>query len=201
MNHWHTDDLQQLNAKIWEALRGAVDDEGSPFHTSALATAEKGICRVRTVVLRAVTPAARSLAFYTDIRSSKIAQISDNRFISWLFYDAGQQIQIRAEGEATIHQGTDVARQAWQQIRLSSRLNYLTEFAPGTGLEKPSSGLPETLLEGNLTAEALEPGWQNFALVETKISRFDWLYLAARGHRRAELVWTGKDFTGHWLTP
>src|SRR5262245_38350327 len=175
MESWHTDDLQQLKAKIWEALRDAVDDEGSPFHTPALATTDKGICRVRTVVLRAVTPAARSLSFYTDIRSPKIAQISDNRFVSWLFYDAGQQVQIRAEGEAMIHQGDEAARQAWQQSRLSSRLNYLTEFAPGTVMETPSSGLPETLLEGNLTTVALEPGWQNFAIIQTTISRFDWL--------------------------
>ena len=201
MNHWHTDDLQQLKAKIWGALCDGVDDEGSPFHTPALATCDKGICKVRTVVLRAVTPAARSLSFYTDIRSPKIAQISENSFVSWLFYDVGQQVQIRVEGEAIIHQGTDAARQAWQQIPLSSRLNYLTEFAPGTVIEKPSSGLPETLFEGNLTAEALESGWQNFALIETTISRFDWLYLTDRGHRRAEFVWTGKDFAGHWLTP
>ena len=201
MTHWNTEELQHLKERIWEGLCGAVNDESAPFHTPALATSDKGICKVRTVVLRAVTPTARSLSFYTDIRSPKIAQISENSFVSWLFYDVGQQVQIRAEGEAVIHYGDEAARQAWQQIRFSSRLNYLTEFAPGTVLEKPSSGLPETLLEGNLTAETLEPGWQNFALIQTTISRFDWLHLAAGGHRRAELVWTGKDFTGHWLTP
>jgi 3-hydroxyisobutyrate dehydrogenase len=100
-----------------------------------------------------------------------------------------------------IHHGDETARQAWQQTPSSSRLNYLTEFAPGTVLEKPSSGLPEVLLERNLTAEESESGWQNFALIETTISRFDWLHLTTRGHRRVEFVWTGEDFIGHWLTP
>src|SRR5262249_30999703 len=103
MVDWHTDDLQQLKARIWKALRHGADDADSAFHTPAFATSDNGLCRVRTVVLRSVTPAERRLSFYTDIRSPKIAQIVGNPFISWLFYDAGQKIQIRAEGNAFIH--------------------------------------------------------------------------------------------------
>ena len=146
-------------------------------------------------------PAERRLSFHTDNRSPKIAQIGNNRFVSWLFYDAEQKVQIRAEGEAIIHHGDEAARRAWHHSQLSSRLIYLAEATPGTKVDEPSSGLPDELLERTPTAEELEAGWQNFALIQTIIFHFDWLYLSARGHRRAEIVWSGGDFSGRWLIP
>ena len=201
MRGWDTDDLEQLKERIWEALGSGADDVDSPFHTPALATSDNGLCRVRTVILRSVQPAERRLSFHTDIRSPKIAQIGKNRFVSWLFYDATQKIQIRAEAEAIIHYGDEAARQVWHLSPLSSRLIYLIGAVPGTAIDEPLSGLPDELLERTPTAEELEAGWQNFALIQTTISLFDWLYLSSRGHRRAEFIWSGEDFSGHWLIP
>ncbi len=199
MTDWQTTDLQRLKESLWEALYAGGQNAHSPFHTPAFATSDNGLCRVRTVVLREVVAAERSLIFHTDMRSPKIAQIQEHRLVSWLFYDAEQQIQIRAEGEAFIHYDDEAARQAWHHSLLSSRLNYLAESAPGTIVDAPLSGLPDALIERSPTAEEAEAGWQHFALVQTVISHFDWLYLSAGGHRRAEFVWTGEGFTGHWL--
>ena len=49
------------------------------------------------------------------------------------------------------------------------------------------------------TKEQSEEGYKNFTVIQCKIKSIEWLYLAAKGHRRARL-----DLEKHkniWLVP
>ena len=66
-----------------------------------------------------------------------------------------------------------------------SRQCYLGEFAPGTIAAKPTSGLSEMIDNSEYSIEESEIGYKNFCVIETYIKSIEWLYLAAKGHRRA----------------
>ena len=49
------------------------------------------------------------------------------------------------------------------------------------------------------TMEQSEEGYKNFAVIKCKIESIEWLYLAAKGHRRAKFdLENAKD---EWLVP
>jgi pyridoxamine 5'-phosphate oxidase len=200
-----TDNRDQLLHEIWEMLHKGATDSQHPFYTPALATVSKHGAAVRTVVLREVDPANRLLVCHTHAASMKVAQLTANPATSWLFYSAPDKIQIRAEGQTTLHHNDEFARRIWEQSRVSSLRGYLTQLPPGAWLiGKPVSGLPAEFEDRLPTREEAEAGWQNFAVIATKIERLDWLYLGegGRGQRRAEF--TLQPEGGHslmWIIP
>ena len=56
---------------------------------------------------------------------------------------------------------------------------------PGTVSDKPTSGLIVNLIILILLKEESEAGYKNFCVIKCKIKSIEWLYLAAKGHRRA----------------
>ena len=49
------------------------------------------------------------------------------------------------------------------------------------------------------TKEQSEEGYKNFTVIQCKIKSIEWLYLAAKGHRRAKFdLDNNKD---NWLVP
>ncbi len=185
------DDLDACRAETFRLLARGVADRRSAFHTPALATVTpSGEPRVRTVVLRAFEPAPRRLRLHTDARSGKFAELSANPSAALHIYDPGSQIQVRLLGQAALHTGDAVADAAWQACRPQSRLCYATLPAPGTPIAAP------------LPAPASEAGGRaHFAVVLFSLDQFEWLWLAAAGHRRARFDWTGADWRGNWLAP
>ncbi len=198
--HYH--DLDAVRGEAFALIAGGVRDRDSPFHTPVLATlGVDGFPAARTVVLRGFDAAARVLTVHTDRRSTKIADLAANPRVSFCFYDAGRKIQVRAIGEASVHIGDDVAAAAWERVAAFSRRCYLGA-PPGALSDTPTSGLPADL-EGRAPAwEESEPGFAHFAVIRATIHRLDWLYLAAKGQRRARLDWD-PDGTLHatWLAP
>ena len=49
------------------------------------------------------------------------------------------------------------------------------------------------------TKEQSEEGYKNFAVIQCKIKSIEWLYLAAKGHRRAKFDLESNKDT--WLVP
>ena len=81
-----------------------------------------------------------------------------------------------------------------------SRKCYLVENGPGTISEKPTSGLNTRFNNFDFTKKESESGYKNFCVIKCKIKSIEWLYLAAKGHRRALIDFKGtKKFT--WLIP
>ena len=49
--------------------------------------------------------------------------------------------------------------------------------------------------------EESEIGYKNFCVIETYIKSIEWLYLAAKGHRRAYFNLNKKQLENKWLIP
>ena len=80
-----------------------------------------------------------------------------------------------------------------------SRKCYLVDNGPGIESPIPTSGLKPELDNFEFTMEQSEKGYKNFTVIQCKIKNIEWLYLAAKGHRRAKFdLDNNKD---SWLVP
>jgi hypothetical protein len=193
--------LDAVLAGIWDSLAGAVRDLQHPFRTPVVATQSAEEYPLRTVVLRGADAVRRELSFHADIRSPKVRHIRRQPLVWWLFLDPGGRVQLRAEAEAVVHHQDELARSAWSNTPLSSRLNYCTPLDPGHTLQEPQEAWPEWSRGRDLTRQESEAGWQNFAIVLTTLRRLDWLRLDLAGHQRAGFAWKDGDWQGRWLVP
>lgn len=193
-DHFLQFDLQTIEAGLWELLLGSVKSFKAPFHTGVVATVYNQQPQVRTVVLRDADVQKKKLFFHTDHRSPKLQQLQLRPQMSWLFYDKDIRMQLRIDATAVIHTNDEVANEAWEQARLSSRLTYTTTYASGTILSAPE------LI--NLNQTEVEPGLitiarKNFCVVETTVQQMDWMFLHHSGNRRALFNYTTKEF--QWI--
>jgi len=195
------DDLDAAFAEAWRRLVRGAADRRSAFHTPVLATTgPDGAPEGRTVVLRGVDPDAAVLRCHTDARSAKVAAIAREPRVQLVFYDPGAKIQLRATGTATVHRADAAAERAWAGTGPHARRCYLIDPAPGTAIGGPGSGLPPGLGTAAPEPGDREAGRDNFAVVAVAATALDWLYLAARGHRRARFERCA-GWAGRWLVP
>lgn len=189
-------DLDATLGELWRRLARGVADRRSGFHTVQLASIGlDGAPRVRTVVLRGVDRAARRLRVHTDRRSPKFAEIAERPSVEVCAYDPRAKIQIRARGLAEVVTA-DGAEPAWAASGAGSRVCYRTPAGPGTPLADAAAVDPEPTAPAHADA-----GREHFSVVLTTVARLDWLYLAARGHRRACFEWHEEGWQGTWLAP
>ena len=198
----HYDDLDLIYNEIWTSLIRGKKDSKSEFHQCYVSTYSDDYPSLRTVVLRHANKENLTISFHTDIRSNKINNINDNPNITVLLYSHDQKIQIQIKGRAEINNQNDRTSEAWKNIRPFSKKCYIVEKAPGTKSDIPLSGyLPEhekTLPDD----EFLKNGYNNFALIDIKIEKLEWLYLHRYGHRRALFEIKNKEIKNkQWLTP
>jgi 3-hydroxyisobutyrate dehydrogenase len=195
-------ELDEVLAGIWGALEHGVEDAQAPFHHPALATrAVDGGCSLRTVILRRVIAPERRLLCHTDRRSPKLAELRTHSHAAWLFYDPQAKVQIRASGHCELHTDDDLAEHQWNSSRPMSRRCYCAQHAPGTPCAQPFDGLPRSLARRNPTEAEASAGRANFAVIACRIDSIDWLYLRARGHRRARFDWRSGSLSASWLAP
>lgn len=194
------DDLAAALAEAWAQLRRGAADRRAAFHTPCLATVRAdGTPSARTVVLRAVEQETATLRFHTDRRSAKVEEIAGRPEVALHFYDPGRKIQLRVEGLARLHRDDPVAAAAWQATRPFSRACYRVPATPGEEIAAP---LPADLGPAQLGhAEQGEAGAEHFAAVVVTLRSIEWLYLAARGHRRARFLRAGEIWEKTWLVP
>lgn len=186
------DDLDQTLAEAWRVLGRGTVDRRAPMHTPAVATTGlDGRPQVRTVVLRGLDVANRSLRFHTDRRSGKFSELTADPRIAILGYDAGRKVQLRIGGVATLHGESELAEQAWAGSRPMSMMCYRQARSPGSALLTPQ-----------LDDASLPDGRENFTVVVVTITEVEWLYLAAQGHRRARFTWgIGGALSAAWIAP
>ncbi len=187
-------DLSAIETRLWELLHESVQSFKAPFHTGVIATLHEQQPEVRTVVLRHADAVQKKLFFHTDIRSPKVQQLQMHPQISWLFYDKDIRMQLRLTGTAILHADDEVANDAWEQSRLSSRLTYTTSSASGTVLVTPEL---INLNQQEVPAELIDIAWKNFCVVETTIHQLDWVFLHHSGNRRALFDYITNQF--QWI--
>ena len=194
------EDSNEIEKKLWSLLERAVNDRNSEFRTPVFICGDEKNLDGRIVVLRKADQKNNLVQFHTDIRSTKIEIIKKNQNCSLLFYGKKEKIQLRMKINSEINYKNEVTKESWNKTGHISRKCYLVSNGPGTKSEKPTSGLLNKFDNFDFTKDESEEGYKNFCVIKCYIKSIEWLYLAAKGHRRALIDLEGsKRFT--WLIP
>ena len=193
------DNLEEIQTKYWSMLEDAVTNRASSFRIPVFICSHQDEVEGRIVVLRKSDKKNNLLQFHTDLRSPKIEILKKNNKASLLFYDKEEKIQLRVKAICEINNQNSITEESWKKTQHISRRCYLTDSAPGTISNKPTSGMISQLENFDYTIKQSEDGYKNFTVIKCKIKSVEWLYLAAKGHRRAKF-----DFENNkemWLVP
>ena len=193
------ENLDEIQNKYWSMLDDAVTNRGSPFRIPVFICGHQDEVDGRIVVLRKSDRKNNLLQFHTDLRSPKVDILKKNNKASLLFYDKEEKIQLRVKVDCEINNQNLITEESWKKTQHISRRCYLTDSSPGTTSENPTSGMISKLENFDYTKEQSEEGYKNFTVIKCKIKSVEWLYLAAKGHRRAKFdLETNKN---GWLIP
>ena len=194
-------DLDKIYLKIWELLKIGLENRSLPFHIPVFICGEKNNHDGRIVVLRGIDEKEKKIWFHSDIRSNKIKILKTNPESVLLFYDKNEKIQLRIRGNAKINYQNLITKKSWEKTAHMSRQCYLGDLAPGSNAKVPTSGLTSDIDNLKYTKKESEIGYKNFSVIETYIKSIEWLYLAAKGHRRAYFDLNKKQLEKKWLIP
>lgn len=195
--------LDEQLTETWDQLARAVLDGKHEWHLPVVSTIGlDGWPEARSVVLRAVDPAARILTFNSDRRSRKQGELEANEFMAWTFYERRDRVQLRISGPTTVHVDDEIADKAWLDTALSSRRCYMAPHAPSSRLESWNPNLPDGLLTSSPKQAASEAGRAQFMTVRTRIDRLERLELHHDGHLRACWRWDDQGLIDRsWMAP
>ena len=193
------EDFSEIEKKIWSLLTNAVKDRSSEFRTPVFICGNDKDLDGRVVVLRKADQQNNFIQYHSDIRSSKIEKIKNNPNCSILFYGKEEKIQLRVKAECAVNHDNEITKESWEKTGHISRKCYLVTEGPGTESKIPTSGLENNFDNFNFTKKESELGYKNFCVIRCKIKSIEWLYLAAKGHRRA--VFNLENDKKNWLVP
>ena len=193
------EDFSEIKKKIWLMLDDAVINRSSQFRIPTFICGNQSDFDGRIVVLRKSDQQNSLVQFHSDIRSDKIQKLKKNPNAAMLFYDKEEKIQVRLKVECTVNHNNNVTKESWSKTQHISRKCYLVDNGPGTESDIPTSGLKPELDNFEFSVEQSEEGYKNFTVIQCKIKTIEWLYLAAKGHRRARFeLDNNKEY---WLVP
>ena len=193
------EDFKEIKKKIWSMLDDAVTNRSSQFRIPVFICGDQKDFDGRIVVLRKSDQTNNLVQFHSDIRSDKINKLKNNKNASMLFYDKEEKIQVRLKVDCIINHDNEITKESWKKTGHISRKCYLVDNGPGTESPTPTSGLKPELDNFEFTIEQSEEGYKNFTVIQCKIKSIEWLYLAAKGHRRARFEMDNNK--EYWLVP
>ena len=193
------EDFSEIKKKIWSMLDDAVTNRSSQFRIPTFICGHNNDIDGRIVVLRKSDQQNNLIQFHSDIRSDKIEVLKKNPNASMLFYDKDEKIQVRLKVNCVINHKNEITKTSWDKTQHISRKCYLVDKGPGTESDVPTSGLKPELDNFDYTKEQSEAGYKNFTVIQCKIKSIEWLYLAAKGHRRARFDLENSNDS--WLVP
>jgi len=194
-------DLDKVYLKIWELLELGLQNRDLPFHIPVFICGGKDKSDGRIVVLRGVDKKEKKIWFHSDVRSSKIKILKSFPEGSLLFYDKSEKIQLRIFVSTKINYQNDISKKSWEKTAHMSRQCYLGDIPPGTYASEATSGLTADVDNLKYTKDESEIGYKNFCVIETFVKSIEWLYLAAKGHRRAYFSLKNNSLEKKWLIP
>ena len=176
-----------IRQRIWVELQRATHDRHHEWRTPVLATVgADSLPGARTVVLRQADAKSASLAFYTDSRSPKVAELVAMPYASFVFWSKRLSWQLRVRAHMTVQTSGPQVNEVWERMRQSPAAgDYLAAAAPGALLADASA------------PQAPEGLQHHLAIVTAQVLAIDWLELARAGHRRAVLTATSFE----WRVP
>lgn len=186
-----TPDLDAVLAATWQALADATTRR-TPYTLAALATVDgTGAPQLRSVILRDCDPRAGTLAFATDARSAKVAEIAGDPRVALTVWDDGTGVQVRLTGRAVLADA-DERRRRWDALGPHARRGYGSPSVPGRA---PAPG--------DVAAEPDdEDAWfDRFAWLEVRVDRVDRLDISTDPHDRVVVVRDGTGWRGERVVP
>jgi len=175
--------LPEVEAAIWRELAAALRTRGHAWRQAVLATTDGTAGDARTVIVREVDAAARTLTVYTDARSAKAAQVEAFPQGTLVLWSAPLGWQLRLRVQLALQVQGDAVMSRWERLKSSAAAaDYRSTVAPGSQVAAPRVAIGEQ---------------SHFALLTARVQAVDWLELHADGHRRACFDATGQ----HWLAP
>lgn len=178
------DDLRDIEAAVWRELQAAPRRRDHEWRVGVLATTDGSAADARSVVLRDLDAAVRTLIVYADSRSPKTAQIQAYPQGTLVLWSPRLGWQLRLRVTLALETAGLAVSSRWARLKMMpGAQDYLSPLPPGTPVEKPP--VPE------------RGSREFFALLNARIDAIDWLELHAEGHRRALFDDTGR----RWLTP
>ena len=193
------ENFNEIKKKIWLMLDDAITNRNSQFRIPTFICGDQSDFDGRIVVLRNSNQQNNTVQFHSDIRSDKIEKLKKNSNAAMLFYDKEEKIQVRLKVECIINHENNISKESWLKTGHISRKCYLVDSGPGTKSDIPTSGLKPELNNFGFTMEQSEVGYKNFTVIQCKVKSIEWLYLAAKGHRRARFDLENNKDT--WLVP
>ena len=193
--------LDKVYLKIWDLLKIGLKNRDLPFHIPVFICGNNIKSDGRIVVLRGIDEEQKKIWFHSDIRSNKVKILKSNPEATLLFYDKNEKIQLRISGNTKINYKNDVTKKSWKKTVHMSRQCYLGDKAPGSNALGPTSGLTSDIDNLKYSMKESEIGYKNFCLIETFITSIEWLYLAAKGHRRAHFSLKNNSIEKKWIIP
>ena len=193
------ENFKEIQNKYWSMLNDAVTNRASPFRIPVFICGHQDEIDGRIVVLRKSDRVNNLLQFHTDFRSPKVDILKKNKKASLLFYDKEEKIQLRVKVDCEINNQNSTTEESWKKTQHISRRCYLTDSPPGTTSDNPTSGMISKLEDFDYTMEQSEEGYKNFTVIKCEIRSIEWLYLAAKGHRRAKFDLETNKIA--WLVP
>jgi general stress protein 26 len=178
---------QEIRQRIWAELQRAVNDRHHEWRTPVLATiGTDGLPEARTVVLRQADAKLASMAFYTDSRSPKVAELMATPHASMVFWSKRLSWQLRVRVNVRVRTSGPEVDEVWTRMCQSPAAgDYLSATAPGAALPDASTPPAPAGLQHHLS------------IVNMQVLAMDWLELARTGHRRAALTAAGFE----WRVP
>lgn len=189
----------QLETDIWQQLLRASADKHHEWRSATLVTnglvtnfentkidqAENKFPEARIIILRNVNVDTKTLTFYTDSRSPKVAQIVANQHATLVFWSKRLRWQLRVKVMISVDTDSDLNKLIWQKVKQSpSAGNYLSKQIPGEKLDEDL--IDKTKISINATAY--------FALLIANVIEIDWLALNRNGHQRAQINANGATY-------
>ena len=193
------ENFNEIKKKIWDMLNDATKNRSSQFRIPTFICGSGDNLDGRIVVLRKSDQSNNIVQFHSDIRSDKIEILKKNPNAAMLFYDKEEKIQVRLKVNCVINYNNEITKTSWVKTQHISRKCYLVDNGPGTVSDFPTSGLKPELDNFDYTKEQSEAGYKNFTVIQCKIKSIEWLYLAAKGHRRARFDLENSNDS--WLVP
>ena len=193
------EDFSEIKKKIWSMLDNAVKDRVSPFRIPVFICGDQSDFDGRIVVIRKSDQSNNLVQYHSDIRSNKIKKLKTNKNASMLFYDKEEKIQVRLKVEFIVNHDNEITKESWSKTQHISRKCYLVNNGQVTQSDIPTSWLKPEFDNFDYTKDQSVEGYKNFTVVQCQIKSIEWLYLAAKGHRRAKFDLENNKDT--WLIP
>ena len=174
--------------EIFRHLEKGFRKKDHPFRFFTLATHDHAYPALRTVVLRR-TRQDQWIAFYTDSRSEKAAQLHQKEQATALFYHPKKRWQLQLKGRCVKLEDQEILDSLWKNMPEGARRDYSSAMPPG------SVAHSEETLEWN------DEGRKHFTVYHLEVDEIESLQLRREGHLRLRYTRKNKGWKQELLVP